>query len=79
MSDKLSGKSFVISGVFKNHSREEMQKIIEENGGKNLGSVSSNTHFIVAGEGMGPAKKERANKLGIPVISEEDLMEMLKG
>ncbi len=76
-SDKLGGKSFVISGVFKSHSRDEMHKIIEENGGKVLGSVSSNTNFVVAGEGMGPAKKEKAAKLGIPVISEEEFLGMI--
>ena len=74
-SDKLSGKNFVISGVFKNHSREEMQKMIEENGGKNLSSVSSNTNYIVAGEGMGPSKREKAIKLGIPIITEEEFTE----
>ncbi|HEX2394705.1 MAG TPA: NAD-dependent DNA ligase LigA [Bacteroidales bacterium] len=76
-SEKLAGKTFVISGVFKNHSREEIQRIIEENGGKNLGSVSSNTSYVVAGDGMGPAKKEKAAKLGVQIISEEDLMSML--
>jgi DNA ligase (NAD+) len=78
LSEKLFGRSFVISGVFKFHSREEMQKIIIENGGKHLSSVSSNTHYIVAGEGMGPSKREKASKLGIPVITEEEFMEMLK-
>jgi DNA ligase (NAD+) len=78
LSEKLSGKSFVISGVFKDHSREDIQRMIEENGGNNLSSVSSNTSYIVAGEGMGPAKREKALKLGVPVISEEEFMEMLK-
>jgi DNA ligase (NAD+) len=78
LSEKLSGKNFVISGVFSNYSRDEMQKLIEENGGKILGSVSSNTNFIVAGEGMGPSKKEKALKLGIPIISEDDVAGMLK-
>jgi DNA ligase (NAD+) len=77
-SEKLSGKNFVISGVFKNHTREEMQHLIEENGGKNLSSVSTNTNFIIAGEGMGPAKKEKAMKLGIPILSEAEFMEMLE-
>jgi DNA ligase (NAD+) len=76
-SEKLAGKSFVISGVFNDHSREEMQKIIEENGGRNLGSVSSSTNYVVAGEGMGPAKKEKAVKLGVPIITEDDLLKML--
>lgn len=76
-SGKLTGRTFVISGVFKNHSREDIQRIIEENGGKNLGSVSSKTSYIVAGDGMGPAKKEKAEKLGVQIISEEDLINML--
>ena len=75
---KLKNINFVISGVFEKHSREELQKMIEENGGKNLGSVSSKTNFIVAGEGMGPSKKDKALKLGIPIISEDDFLEMLK-
>ena len=77
VSDRLKGKSFVISGVFKGHSREEMQKMIEANGGRNLGSVSSNTNYVVAGEGMGPAKKEKAAKMGIPVITEEEFLRMI--
>jgi DNA ligase (NAD+) len=75
---KLAGKSFVVSGTFSDHSRDEMHKLIEENGGKNSGSVSSNTDFVVAGEGMGPSKKEKATKLGIPIITEQDLMNMIK-
>jgi len=75
---KLKNLSFVISGVFEKHSREELQKMIEENGGKFLGSVSSKTNFIVAGEGMGPSKKDKAEKLGIPIISEDDFLEMMK-
>lgn len=77
-SDKLAGKSFVISGVFKNHSREALQKLIVENGGKNPGSISASTDYVVAGDGMGPAKKEKAIKLGIPIISEDDFIEMLE-
>jgi DNA ligase (NAD+) len=75
---KLNNINFVISGVFEKHSREELQKIIEENGGKNLGSVSTKTNFIVAGEGMGPSKKDKAVKLGIPIITEDQFLEMLK-
>ena len=75
---KLKNLSFVISGVFEKHSREELQKMIGENGGKNLGSVSSKTNFIVAGEGMGPGKKDKAVKLGIPIISEDQFLDMLK-
>jgi DNA ligase (NAD+) len=77
-SRKLQNLSFVISGVFEKHSREELQKMIGENGGKNLGSVTSKTNFIVAGEGMGPSKKDKALKLGIPIISEDDFLLMLK-
>lgn len=76
--DRLKGLSFVISGVFKDHSREEIQKMIEENGGKNLGNVSTNTSYVVAGEGMGPAKREKAAKLGIPIITEKDFLSMLE-
>jgi DNA ligase (NAD+) len=75
---KLKNMNFVISGVFEKHSREELQQMIEENGGKNLGSVSSKTNFIVAGDGMGPSKKDKAMKLGIPIISEDQFLEMLK-
>lgn len=78
ISAKLKNMSFVISGTFEKHSREELQKMIEENGGKNLGSVSSKTNFIVAGEDMGPSKKDKALKLGIPIISEDDFLAMLK-
>jgi DNA ligase (NAD+) len=77
VSEKLKGKSFVISGVFKSHSREEIQKLIEDNGGKNSSSVSSNTDYVVAGEGMGPSKREKAAKLGIPVITEDEFIQML--
>ncbi len=77
-SAKLEKMNFVISGVFANHSREELQKLIEENGGRNLGSISSNTNFVVAGDNMGPSKKEKAAKLGIPIISEDEFMDMLK-
>lgn len=79
LSTKLSGRNFVISGVFKHYSREAIQKTIEDHGGKNVSSVSSNTNFVVAGEGMGPAKREKAAKLGIPVISEDEFMNMIHG
>jgi DNA ligase (NAD+) len=74
-----SGKTFVISGVFEHHSREELKSMIEQHGGKNSSSISARTHFILAGENMGPSKYEKAQKLGIPIISEEDFMEMLSG
>lgn len=75
--DKLKGKSIVISGVFNKHSRDEYKAMIEKNGGKNVGSVSKATSFILAGENMGPAKLEKAQKLNIPLISENDFLAML--
>ncbi|MBN2274151.1 MAG: NAD-dependent DNA ligase LigA [Bacteroidales bacterium] len=79
VSDKLSGKNFVISGTFHEHSRDEIKKLIEQHGGKNLSSVSGNTHYIVAGDDMGPAKRDKARKLGIPIITEDELLGMLRG
>ena len=70
--DKLAGQSIVISGVFTYHSRDEYKNLIEKNGGKNVGSISSKTSFILAGENMGPAKMEKAQKLGIQIMSEDD-------
>ena len=63
--DKLAGQSIVISGVFTHHSRDEYKDLIEKHGGKNVGSISSKTSFILAGDNMGPAKLEKASKLGI--------------
>jgi DNA ligase (NAD+) len=74
---KLEGKSFVISGSFENHSRDELKSMIIRNGGKNLSSVSSNTHYLIAGEKMGPSKKKKAEDLGIRIISEDDFLNML--
>ena len=76
-SDKLAGLSIVISGVFSRHSREEYKDMIERHGGKNVGSISSKTSFILAGENMGPAKLEKAQKLGIKIINEDDFLQML--
>ena len=76
--DILKGLSIVISGVFMHHSRDEYKDMIENNGGKNVGSVSKTTSFILAGENMGPAKLEKANKLGVRLVSEEEFLEMLK-
>lgn len=76
-SDKLAGKTIVISGTFSRHSRDEYKAIIEQNGGKNAGSISKKTSFILAGENMGPAKAEKANSLGIPLISEDDFLQMI--
>ncbi len=73
----LQGQSIVISGTFANHSRDELKQMVEDNGGKNVGSVSAKTSFILAGDNMGPQKLEKAQKLGIRIISEEEFMEML--
>jgi DNA ligase (NAD+) len=77
-SEKLSGMTFVISGKFPDFSREELKEMVEKNGGKNAGSVSSKTSYILAGENMGPEKLKKAEALGIPVISVEQFMEMIK-
>lgn len=76
--DKLAGKKIVISGVFAHHSREEYKAIIEQNGGKNVSSISSATSFVFAGENMGPAKLEKAKSLGIPIVNEDEFLEMIK-
>lgn len=78
-SDKLTGLTFVISGVFSNFSRDEAKDIIEANGGKFAGSVSGKTDYLLAGEGMGPAKLQKAQDLGVKIISETDLLAMLGG
>lgn len=78
VSDKLAGKSIVISGVFAKHSRDEYKKMIEANGGKNVGSISKKTDYVLAGENMGPAKREKAEKLGIPLITEDDFLRMIE-
>lgn len=75
--DKLSGQSIVISGVFAHHSRDEYKEMIEKNGGKNVGSISSKTSFILAGENMGPAKLEKAQKLGIRIMSEDEFLTLI--
>ncbi len=74
--DKLKGKSIVISGVF-SRSRKEMKELIELNGGKNTSSLSGNTSYLLAGENMGPSKRKKAEELGIPIISEEDFMQLI--
>ncbi|EHQ25672.1 NAD-dependent DNA ligase LigA [Mucilaginibacter paludis] len=76
-SDKLSGKTFIISGVFEKYSRDELKDIIEQNGGKILSSISAKLNYLVAGDNMGPAKLEKANKLNIPIISDDELLTML--
>jgi len=76
--DKLAGKSIVISGVFARHSRDEYKRIIELNGGKNVGSISGKTSFILAGDNMGPAKLQKAERLGIPVVDEDTFLGMIE-
>ncbi|MEE1337536.1 MAG: NAD-dependent DNA ligase LigA, partial [Muribaculaceae bacterium] len=76
--DKLEGKSIVISGTFALHSRDEYKKMIAQNGGKNVSSISAKTDFVFAGENMGPAKLEKAQKLGIPIINEEEFLKMIE-
>lgn len=76
--DKLAGKSIVISGVFAHHSRDEYKQMIEQNGGKNVGSISGKTSFILAGENMGPAKLQKAEKLGIQIVDEETFLKMIE-
>ena len=73
----LDGKNIVISGVFQHHSREQYKEMIETHGGKNVGSISAKTSFILAGQNMGPAKLEKAQKLGIPLVSEDEFLAML--
>jgi len=77
-SNILEGKSFVVSGVFSKFSRDEMVNLIEKNGGKHVGSISSKTTYIIAGENMGPAKADKAKKLKIPIITENDFIKMIE-
>ena len=77
-SDKLQNQTIVISGVFKHHSRDEYKTLIERHGGKNAGSISSKTSFILAGENMGPSKLEKANKLGIKIVNEDDFLKLIE-
>ena len=76
-SDKLGGNTFVISGVFEKVSRNELKKMIEDNGGKVSGSISGKTNYLVAGDNMGPSKLTKAEKLGTTIISEDEFLEML--
>ena len=78
-SNKLAGKSIVISGVFAKHSRDEYKALIEQHGGKNVGSISGKTSFILAGDNMGPSKLQKAEKLGIPLVNEDDFLDMIGG
>ena len=78
-SDRLAGQSIVISGVFQHHSRDEYKLLIEQNGGKNVGSISGKTSFILAGDNMGPSKQEKARKLGVRIVGEDEFLQMLGG
>jgi DNA ligase (NAD+) len=78
LSSVLDGQSIVISGVFAHHSRDEYKLMIEQNGGKNVGSISGKTSFILAGDNMGPSKLQKAEKLGIRIVSEDEFLEMLQ-
>ena len=77
-SDKLQGKSIVISGTFTHHSRDEYKALIEKHGGKNVGSISKKTDYVLAGENMGPAKLEKANSLGIKIINEDEFLGLIE-
>ena len=76
--DKLVGLNIIISGTFEKFSRDELKNLIEQNGGKNVGSISKKTNYVVAGENMGPSKLEKATQLGVPIISEDDFLKMLE-
>jgi len=78
LSDKLSGKLFVVSGVFSGYSRDQIKQLIELHGGKNAGSVSKNTDYLLAGDKMGPEKRKKAEQLNVPILSEEDFNQMIK-
>jgi len=75
--DKLGEKTFVVSGVFTLYSRDELKQAIEDNGGKVGSSISAKTDYVVAGDNMGPAKLDKANKLNIPIISEDDFQQLI--
>ena len=77
-SDKLQGKSIVISGTFTHHSRDEYKALIEKHGGKNVGSISKKTDYVLAGENMGPSKLEKANSLGIKIINEDEFLGLIE-
>lgn len=76
--DKLNGLSIIISGTFEKYSRDELKDMIEQNGGKNVGSISKKTNYLLAGDNMGPSKLEKANQLGVPIISEDEFLKMLE-
>jgi DNA ligase (NAD+) len=76
-SDRLKGKTIVISGTFQQHSRDEYKELIEMHGGKNSSSISASTSFILAGDNMGPAKKEKAEQLGVVMINENEFLKLI--
>jgi DNA ligase (NAD+) len=76
--DKLTGLSIIISGTFEKYSRDELKEMIERNGGKNVGSISKKTNYLLAGDNMGPSKLEKANQFGVPIISEDEFLKMLE-
>ena len=77
-SQKLAGQTIVISGTFSQHSRDEYKDLIEAHGGKNSGSISKKTSFVLAGENMGPEKRKKAEALGIPLITEDEFLERIE-
>ena len=79
ISHQLDGMSIVISGTFSQHSRDEYKALIEAHGGKNVGSVSKKTSFILAGENMGPEKRKKAEDLGIRLMTEDEFLELVNG
>jgi len=78
ISNKLKGQTFVISGTFEKYSRDELKELIVQYGGKNTGSISAKTNYLLAGENIGPSKLEKVKKLNIPIISEEDFINMIE-
>jgi len=76
-SETLKGKSLVISGSFEKFSRDQIKELIEQHGGKNVSSISKNTSYLVAGDSIGPSKLEKANKLGIPILSEAQFLDLI--
>ncbi|MEJ7658922.1 MAG: BRCT domain-containing protein [Hymenobacter sp.] len=78
-SDRLAGLTFVLSGVFENYSREQLQTLIQQHGGKITGSISKKLSYLVAGDNMGPAKREKALGFKVPIISENELLALLPG
>ncbi|MDE7396175.1 MAG: hypothetical protein K2M98_00445, partial [Muribaculum sp.] len=75
--DRLNGLQIVISGTFTHHSRDEYKDLIERNGGKNVSSISKKTNYVLAGDNMGPAKLEKATRLGVKIINEDEFLSMI--